>query len=129
MKTYRTLLLKYPLEKLQPEAVVQLLKAQQEFRRWAEEWARSNENTPLPEQRPLKYFAKEFLPAANALDWLKEQTVKRGFKPPLVFNAQLRLDNERDMSMGVLVDLPKREVRIRKWGGGVYCARKLAKAV
>jgi len=31
MKAYRTLLLKYPLEKLQPEAVVQLLKAQQEF--------------------------------------------------------------------------------------------------
>jgi len=27
MKTYRTLVLKYPLEKLQPEAVVQLLKA------------------------------------------------------------------------------------------------------
>jgi len=26
MKAYRTLLLKYPLEKLQPEAVVQLLK-------------------------------------------------------------------------------------------------------
>ena len=27
MKSYRTLVLKYPLEKLQPEAVVQLLKA------------------------------------------------------------------------------------------------------
>jgi len=27
MRSYRTLLLKYPLEKLQPEAVVQLLKA------------------------------------------------------------------------------------------------------
>ena len=40
MRSYRTLLLKYPLEKLQPEAaekIAQLLKAQQEFRRWAEE--------------------------------------------------------------------------------------------
>jgi len=34
-----------------------------------------------------------------------------------VFDAQLRLDNERDVSRGVLVDLPKREVRIRKWSG------------
>jgi len=34
-----------------------------------------------------------------------------------VFSAQLRLGAERDVSMGVLVDLPRREVRIRKWGG------------
>ena len=34
-----------------------------------------------------------------------------------MFDAQLRLDNERDVSRGVLVDLPKREVRIRKWSG------------
>ena len=31
--------------------------------------------------------------------------------------ACLRLDNERDVSRGVLVDLPKLEVRIKKWGG------------
>ena len=68
MKTYRTLVLKYRVEKLQPEAaekVAQLPKAQVEFRRWAEEWARSNGKTPLPEQRPLKYFAVEFLHAAG----------------------------------------------------------------
>jgi hypothetical protein len=65
----------------------------------------------------LKYFAEKFIHAAGALSWLKEQTVKRGLKPPPVFDAQLRLGGERDVSMGVLVDLPRREVRIRKWGG------------
>jgi len=118
MKTYRTLVLKYPLEKLQPEAVVQLLKAQQEFRRWAEEWAKSGGKAEKPTHKPLKYFAREFHQAAGALEWLRGHVIKRGFKPPLVFNAQLRLDDERDVSRGVLVDLPKREVRIRKWGGG-----------
>jgi len=119
-RAYRTLVLKYPLEKLQPETaekVAQLLKVQEEFRRWAWEWARSGGKTPLPEQRPLKYFAKEFLHAAKALEWLKDRVIRHGLKPPLVFDAQLRLDNERDVSMGVLVDLPRREVRIRKWGG------------
>jgi len=113
-------LLKYPLEKLQPEAaekIAQLLKVQQEFRRWAEEWARSGGKAPTPEQRPLKYFAKKFIHAARAFDWLREHVVKHGFRLPLVFDAQLRLNNERDVSRGVLVDLPKREVRIRKWGG------------
>ena len=72
----------------------------------------------MPEQRPLKYFAEKFIHAARALDWLRVHVVKHGFRPPLAFNTQLRLDNERDVSRGVLVDLPKREVRIRKWGGG-----------
>jgi len=117
MKSYRTLVLKYPLERLPPETVVQLLKAQEEFRRWAKEWARSGGKTPAPEQRPLKYFAKEFLQAAKALEWLREHVIKHGFKPPLVFNAQLRINNERDVSCGVFVDLPKRELRIRKWSG------------
>ena len=35
-----------------------------------------------------------------------------------MFDAQLRLNNERDVSRGVLVDIPRREVRIGKWGGG-----------
>jgi len=65
----------------------------------------------------LKYFAEKFIHAAGALSWLKDRVIKRGLKPPLVFDAQLRLDNERDVSRGVFVDLPKREVRIRKWGG------------
>jgi len=120
MRSYRTLVLKYRVEKLQPEAaekVAQLLKAQQEFRRWAWEWARSGGKAEKPEQRPLKYFAEKFLHAAGALDWLREHVIKHGFRPPLVFNAQLRLGGERDVSMGVLVDLPRREVRIRKWSG------------
>jgi len=114
-------LLKYRIERLPPEAaekVAQLLKAQVEFRRWAEERARSGGRAPLPEQRPLKRFANEFIHAAGALEWLREHVIKHGFKPPLVFDAQLRLGDERDMGMGVLVDLPRREVRIRKWGGG-----------
>jgi len=114
-------LLKYRVEKLQPETaekIAQLLKIQEEFRRWAWEWARSGGKALAPEQRPLKYFAVEFLHAAKALDWLRGHVIKHGFRPPLVFNAQLRLDNEKDVSRGVLVDLPRREVRIRKWGGG-----------
>ena len=117
MRSYRTLLLKYPLEKLQPEAVAQLLKVQEEFRRWAEEWARSGGKTPAPGQNPLKYFAEKFIYAAWALDWLKDRMIRHGLKPPLMFNAQLRPNSERDVSRGVLVDLPRREVRIRKWGG------------
>jgi len=120
-KAYRTLVLKYRVEKLPPdtaEKIAQLLKIQQEFRRWAEGWARSGGKTPMPEQNPLKYFAKEFLHAAGALERLREHVIKRGLKPPLAFSAQLRLTNERDVSRGVFVDLPKREVRIRKWGGG-----------
>ena len=96
MKSYRTLVLKYRVEKLPPEAaekVAQLLKAQVEFRRWAWEWARSGGKTP--EQRPLKYFAEKFIHAARAFDWLRSHVVKHGFRPPLVFDAQLRLDNER----------------------------------
>ena len=72
----------------------------------------------MPERNPLKYFAEKYIHAARALDWLRVHVVKHGFRPPLAFNTQLRLDNERDVSRGVLVDLPKREVRIRKWGGG-----------
>jgi len=120
MRSYRTLLLKYRIERVPPEAaekVAQLLKAQVEFRRWAEERARSGGRAPLPEQRPLKRFANEFIHAAGALSWLKDRVIKRGLKPPLVFDVQLRLGGERDVSMGVLVDLPKREVRIRKWSG------------
>ena len=96
MKSYRTLLLKHRVEKLQPETaekVAQLLKVQQEFRRWAEEWTKSGGETPLPEQRPLKYFAEKFIHTAGALEWLKDRVIKRGFRPPLVFDAQLRLDN------------------------------------
>jgi putative transposase len=69
----------------------------------------------------LRYFAKKFLHASKMLNWfkgLKKNGIEvRGTRPPLIFDAQLRLDGERDMSRGALVDLPKRELRIRKWGG------------
>jgi putative transposase len=69
----------------------------------------------------LKYFAKEFLYAGKTLDWLrglkKSGVEVKKARPPLVFDAQLRLGEERDIGRGVFVDLPKRELRIRKWGG------------
>ncbi len=92
---------------------------QEEFRKWAAEWAKSGGSLPPPERR-LKYFAKEFLHAGNALDWLKGLKKNgievRGARPPLIFDAQLRLSNERDRGRGVLVDIPRREVRTRQYG-------------
>jgi putative transposase len=122
MENYRTLVLKYNLLRLPEVAdkIPALLRVQEEFRRWADGWAKSGGSLPPPE-RPLKYFAEEFLHAAKAFDWLREIKKNgievRGTKPPLIFDAQLRLGGERDVSRGVLVDLPKRELRIRKWGG------------
>jgi len=121
-KVYRTLVLKYGLSRLQPEAekIPALLRVQEEFRRWTTAWAKSGGKAPPPKRNPLRYFAVEFLHAGNALDWLREikknGTVEK-MRSPLVFNVQLRLGNERDMSKGVLVDLPRGEVRIRKWSG------------
>ena len=123
-KTYRTLVLKYDVSKLPPEEagkIPALLRVQEEFRRWADGWAKSGGSLPPPERNPLRYFAERFIRGDNALEQLRE-IKKNGIKvrdarPPLIFDAQLRLDGERDMSRGVLVDLPKRELRIRKWGG------------
>ncbi|MFP3200182.1 MAG: zinc ribbon domain-containing protein [Thermoproteus sp.] len=121
---YRTLVLKYDLLRLPPEVagkVPALLRVQEEFRKWATEWTKSGRSLPLPERNPLKYLAKKFLYVTRFLDLLKGMEKNgvevRGMKPPLVFDAQLRLDDERDIGMGVFVDLPKREVRIRKWSG------------
>lgn len=97
-KAYRTLLLRYPLEKLPPEGqarIAQLLKMQQEFRQWAEEWVKNKGNTPAPAENTLKYFAEKFLLATKALEWPRSHTVRHGFKPPPVFNAWLRLNGER----------------------------------
>jgi putative transposase len=118
---YRTLLLSYNMRLLPPETaekVSAFLKVQEEFRRWAEEWLRGE--AEKPERNPLKYFTDEFLHAGKALDWLhnvKNDAKPKRLRPPLVFNAQLRLDKERDVGRGVFVDIPKREVRIRKWSG------------
>jgi putative transposase len=134
-KTYRTLVLKYDLLRLPPEEagkITALLRVQEEFRKWAAEWAKSGGKEPPPE-RPLKYFAERFIHGAKSLDWLREikknGTEVRGAKPPLIFDAQLRLNNERDVGRGVLIDLPRREVRIRKWGGGTIMLQFTDKAV
>jgi putative transposase len=114
---YRTLVLKYDLRLTEvAEKIPTLLKVQEEFRQWATEWAKSGGSLPL--YNPLKYFANVFLHAGGMLDWFKG--LKNGVKkmrPPLIFGAQLRLSKERDISRGVFIDLPKREVRIRKWSG------------
>jgi len=117
---YRTLVLKYDLLRLPPEVagkIPALLQVQEEFRNWATEWAKSGGSLPLP-KRP--YFAEKFLHASKMLNWLREiekNVEAKKLQPPLVFDAQLRLSNEADVSRGVLVDLPRREVRIRKWSG------------
>jgi hypothetical protein len=102
-KVYRALVLKYNLLRLPPEVaekIPALLRVQEEFRKWAAEWAKSGGSLPPPE-RPLKYFAEEFLHAAKAFDWLREIKKNgmevRGTKPPLIFDAQLRLGGEREM--------------------------------
>jgi len=111
MRSYRTLLLKYPLERLPPEAVAQLLKVQEEFRRWAEEWARSGGKAPAPEQRPLKYFAERFIHAAGVLEWLREHVIKRGSasstptSPSWSWGLTNRLEPQMRLSQPVAVEL------------------------
>jgi putative transposase len=125
MKTaYRTLVLKYDLSRL-PEAAEKIpvfLKVQEEFRRWVLGWTKSGGSLPPPEHNPLKYFAKTFLHGRKMLDWLgglqKNGIKVKKIRPPLVFDAQLRLKSERDNSRGVFIDIPTMQVRIRKWGGG-----------
>jgi hypothetical protein len=102
-KVYRALVLKYNLLRLPPEEgekIPALIRVQEEFRKWAAEWAKSGGKEPPPERNPLKYFAEEFLHAGNALDWLKGLKKNgievRGARPPLIFDAQLRSGKERD---------------------------------
>ncbi len=120
---YRTLLLKYDLLRLPPEVaekIPKLLKVQEEFRRWTREWALNRGSLTLPDGS-LKYFAREFLYAGKMLLWFRGMRkngieVKR-MQLPLIFNVQLRLDNERDVGAGILVDITKKMIRIRKWSG------------
>ena len=120
-RAYRTLVLKYDVLKLPPEVqarIPALLKIQEEFRRWASEWAKSGGKVPMPQEQPLRYLAKEFVHAWNALRWLREHVVEHGMRVPLILDAQLRLGSERDASRGALIDVPRREVRVRKLGTG-----------
>jgi putative transposase len=94
MESYRTLVLKYDLLRLPPEVaekIPMLLKVQEEFRRWATEWALSGGSLSLPEHNPLKYFAMKFLHVNKTLDWfkgLKKNGIEmKKMRPPLVFNA------------------------------------------
>ena len=111
---YRTLRLRRRIEEIPPEQLNRFVEVQRQFRRWATEWYLSRFKAPMPEKNPLKYFAKEL---KFALKLIPAKLKKDEWKVSLPFNAQLRLSNERDVSCGVLVDLPKKEVRIRKWGG------------
>jgi len=123
MGNYRILVLKYDLLRLPEvaEKVSALLRVQEEFRRWADGWAKSGGKEPPPERNPLKYFAERFIHGAKSLDWLKglkkNGTEVRDARPPLIFDAQLRLNNEKDVSRGVFVDLLFRQIKIRKWSG------------
>jgi len=117
---YRTLVLRFNLETLDAEKVSILLEVQEAFRQWAAKWV-LDRSLPLPERNPLRHFAKEFIYAGRMLDRLKN-VKKNGvevkkMRLPLFFSAQLRLEKEHDISNGILVDLPSRQIRIRKWSG------------
>ena len=112
---YRTLRIRRKVEEILPELLQRFVEVQQQFRKWATEWYLSGFKAPIPEKNPFKYFAHKL---KFALKLIPTNGLKNDeWRVPLPFNAQLRLANERDTSRGVLVDLPKREVRIRKWGG------------
>jgi putative transposase len=113
---YRTLTIKRRVEEIPPEQLVKFLEVQQKFQEWATEWYKSGFKTPMSEQNPFKRFAKEL---KHAMKLVPVNGLRNGvWRVPLPFDAELRLgEGERDNSCGVLVDLPEREVRIRKWSG------------
>ena len=118
---YRTLRIRRRVEEIPPEQLNRFVEVQQQFRRWATEWYKSGFKAPTPEKNPLKYFAEKL---RLVLRLIPTNGLKNGeWRVPLPFNAQLRLSNERDISRGVLVDLPRREVHIRKWGGGTVITK------
>ncbi len=110
--TYRTLVLKYDILRLSPEVAVkipELLKIQQEFHQWVDQWLKTKTK---PAENPLKRLVTAFLYAMNIK---KSSTEVQRTRPPIIFDVQLRLNNERDIGRSVFVDLPRRQVRIRKW--------------
>ena len=118
---YRTLRIRRKVEEIPPEQLNRFVEVQQQFRRWATDWYKSGFKAPMPEQNPLKYFAEKL---RLVLRLIPANGLKDGeWRVPLPFDTQLRTGNERDMSRGVFVDLPKREARIRKWGGGTIVVK------
>ena len=112
---YRTLLIRRRVEEIPPELLQRFVEVQKAFRRWATEWYKSGFKAPMPKENPLKYFAKEL---KYNLRLVPNNGLKNGeWRVPLPFDAQLRLSNEEDLGQGIFVDLPKSEVRIRKWSG------------
>ena len=111
---YRTLLIRRRVEEIPPEQLRRFVEVQEAFRRWATEWYLSRFKAPMPDRNPLKYFAKEL---KYNLRLIPTNGLKSEWRVPLPFDAQLRLSNEKDLGQGVFVDLPKSEVRIRKWSG------------
>ncbi|AET33690.1 zinc ribbon domain-containing protein [Pyrobaculum ferrireducens] len=121
---YRTLVVKRRVEEIPPHQLARFLEVQERFRQWATEWYKSGFKTPMPEQNPLKYFAKEL---KYAMKLIPVNGLKNGiWKVPLPFDAEMRLDkNAGDNSRGVLVDLvesrdgkqKEKAIKIRKWSG------------
>jgi putative transposase len=120
---YRTLTIKRKVEEIPPEQLAKFLEVQQKFQEWATEWYRSGFKTPMPEQNPLKRFAKEL---KHAMKLLPTKGLRNMWRVPLPFDAELRLrENERDSSCGVLVDFAEsrdgkqkeKVVKVRKWSG------------
>ena len=111
---YRTILIRRRVEEIPQEQLQRFVEVQQQFRRWATEWYLSGFKAPMPEENPLKYFAKEL---KYALALIPAKLKNGEWKVPLPFDAQLRTNGERDVSRSVLVDLPRGEIKIRKWSG------------
>ena len=112
---YRTLVVRRRLEEIPPELLQRFTEVQKAFRKWATEWYKSGFKKPMPDKNPLKYFAKEL---KYNLRLIPTNGLKNGeWRAPLPFDAQLRTGNEKDVGCGILVDLPKGEIRIRRWSG------------
>ncbi|AFA40177.1 Transposase-like protein [Pyrobaculum oguniense TE7] len=111
---YRTLLIRRKIEEIPPDQLQRFIEVQEAFRRWATEWCQSGFKTPLPQQNPLRQLAR-YLKFGMAV--VKHHCPKEEGKiwnVPLIFDVQLRVDGERDMSRGVFIDLTRGEVRIRR---------------
>ena len=70
----------------------------------------------MPEENPLKYLAKEL---KHAMKLIPVNGLRGSvWRVPLPFDAELRFEKKAgDNSRGVLVDLSKRIVKVRKWSG------------